>query len=71
MLARTHEGARALTEQFRDREVGKRYAALVLAEKLPALADAGEITDPLDGREATTSWRVPGEESCVSEFPFA
>ena len=67
VLARTAEAHRAVSRQFEERQVTKRYLALVSGH---AAARSGEITEPLrefgsgrvgvdpHGREATTRWKL-------------
>ncbi len=55
VLARTKRAQSALLEDFRAHRVCKEYRALVSGA--PA-AEAGEVTSPIEGREALTRWRV-------------
>lgn len=69
LLARTQEAHRELSRQFREREVGKRYTAVVYGElaedqgeiALPLRADwpnrPRQMVDPEAGKPALTLWR--------------
>lgn len=54
VVAKTASALTALNRQFQERLVAKTYRALVVGR----LDGAGVVDAPLDGREATTGWRV-------------
>ena len=76
VLARTPEAARELSRQFREREVEKRYVAVVRGH----LDEVGTVESPIssdhheEGREARTDYRTLARgrvEEPVGKFPEA
>lgn len=53
LLAHSRQGARSLSELFRQGEIEKRYRAEVLG-KIGSVGETITITQPLDGKEAST-----------------
>jgi 23S rRNA pseudouridine1911/1915/1917 synthase len=54
VVARTAAARHKLGDAFKERRVQKRYRAIVIGR----LEGAGEVSTPLDGREAYTAWQV-------------